>query len=56
MLLIDSVALTLIVYWSLRNDGLTPGKPEQGWFRMSDGQKQPAKKPKRQAEPRRSYW
>jgi hypothetical protein len=36
MLLVDSVAMALIVYWSLRNDRLAPGKVEEGWFRIAD--------------------
>lgn len=59
MLLVDSVAMLLVVYWSLRNDRLTPGNPEEGWFRIGDPQAKPARKAstKIQAPPqRRSHW
>jgi hypothetical protein len=44
-LLIDSIAMLLVVIYSLRNDRLPPGAPEQGLFRMTDPAAAPAPKP-----------
>ena len=41
LLIIDTTAMVLVLYWSLKNDKLPPGKPEEGWFRIAD----PAPKP-----------
>lgn len=46
MLLIDSAAVLVLVYWSLHNDRLPPGKPERGWFRMVDPELKPQEQPK----------
>jgi hypothetical protein len=63
MLLIDSVAMTLLVYWSVRNDRRSPGQTEEGWFRMADPEADTAPKPKPKAKPNaqarpraRSHW
>jgi hypothetical protein len=45
-LLIDSVAMFLVVYYSWKNDKLQPGAPEQGFFRMAQTAVTRAPKPK----------
>ena len=53
-LLIDSVAMLLVVIYSLRNDRLPPDAPEQGAFRMIDPAASPSlAKPQRPARRRR---
>lgn len=47
-LIIDTVAILIVLVFSMKNDKLRPGTPEIGLFRMADGSG-PAKK--KRAEP-----
>jgi hypothetical protein len=49
-LMIDTVALVLVMVYSMKNDRLRPGSPEIGFFRMINPQsrvKKPAQEPVR---------
>ncbi|MBV8913392.1 MAG: hypothetical protein JOZ05_10185 [Acetobacteraceae bacterium] len=44
-LMIDTVAMLLVLIYSLRNDKLPPGKPETGLFRMAEPKSRAKKDP-----------
>lgn len=36
MLVIDTVGVALVLYWSMKNDRKAKGEPEEGWLRIAD--------------------
>ena len=48
MLVIDTVGVALVLYWSMKNDP-KKGQAEEGWLRIADPAPEPPKKPVRGA-------